>query len=130
MNENAAMGTKKVKLTDSQPTVLRLPADMREALMRYADEHDRSLSNEITIRLRVSLAAHGTTLQGILAREAFPAAGIAPAPQTTQHPVPSYLPNDKSPANALTDIDRAMLAVFRAMPPEKQLALLSLFKQP
>lgn len=34
----------------------------------------------------------------------------------------------ESPDYTLTGIDQAMLTVFRAMPPEKQLALLSLFR--
>lgn len=79
------------------------------------------------MRLKVSLAAHGPTLQNILAREA---AGIAPAPPSyTARPTATNSPaNEKSPDYTLTGIDQAMLAIFRAMPPEKQLALLSLFR--
>lgn len=36
--------------------------------------------------------------------------------------------NEKGPGEALSELDRAMLRVFHGLPPEKQLALLSLFK--
>lgn len=114
---------------DTTPTVLRLPPDIRAELMQLARQNDRSLSKEITIRLRVSLGAQGPTLQGILAREA----GLAPAKESKLDLSQGHQPtvmhtNDNGPAHALTDADRAMLEVFRKMPVDKQLALLSLFR--
>ena len=106
-------------MTDTHTNVLvRMTNSMKLELTKCAKSKGTSLTAEITDRLRTSLSAHGHTLQAILARETSPAAGIAPAPINTKHPDPAY---------TLSDIDRAMLAVFRAMPPEKQLALLSLF---
>lgn len=110
----------KYKTREVQPTVLRLHPDLRDELMRLAAFNGRSLTKEISARLQVSLAAKGPTLQGILAKEAFGDNTPTP-PLTAEEPRASY-------GNQLSDIDKAILAVVRAMPPEKQLALLSLFK--
>lgn len=126
----------KFKTREVQPTVLRLHPELRDALIRLAAANGRSLTKEIAARLQASLRANGPTLQAILAREE--AAHLAPAPTPAIAPVPpSYLPgpigpghrvSEKCPPLALTGIDQAMLDVFRALPPEKQLALLSLFR--
>lgn len=106
--------------------LLRLPAELKADLQKQADANGRRITAEINTRLRVSLAAHGPTLQGILAREAD--AKKLP-PSYTAGPTPALTANDNGPAPALSSLDRAMLDVFHAMPVEKQLALLSLFKQ-
>lgn len=112
------------------PVLVRMSVEQKDSLVKSAKMHSRTLTGEINERLRISLGGHGPTLQGSLARKA----GIAPAPS---NPPPSYTTqptatightNDNGPANALTDIARAMLAVFHTLPPEKQLALLSLFR--
>lgn len=100
--------------------LLRLPEDMKEELQKQANINGRRITAEINTRLKISLAAKGPTLQGILAREAFGDNTPTP-PLTAEDPRASY-------GNQLSDIDKAILAVVRAMPPEKQLALLSLFK--
>lgn len=97
--------------------LLRMPLELKNQLQKEANLQGRKLTQEINMRLRVSLAAHGPTLQGILAREAFP----SPVHKVEQERAPYG-------NGTISDLDRAMLSVFRAMPPEKQLALLSLFK--
>lgn len=112
------------KIKDASPTVLRLPPELKEELAKRALENDRSLSKEITIRLKVSLAARGPTLQGILAREADAKNGTGIAP------VPTTAPDDPwaKAGEKLHPTESAMLQVFRALPADKQLALLTLFK--
>jgi hypothetical protein len=104
--------------------LLRIPVDLKAELQKHADDQGRKLTQEVNIRLRNSLPARGPTVQGILAREAEAKLATYQAGTTpTVHHI-----NDNGPAAALSDTDRAMLDVFRAMPVEKQLALLSLFK--
>ncbi|MDP1530298.1 MAG: hypothetical protein Q8M05_13030 [Rhodoferax sp.] len=105
--------------------LLRLPAKLKADLQAEADRQGRKLTQEINIRLRISLGAHGPTLQTILAREeaARTAPGIAPSAPNTPHTT-----GPQGQAVHLSEHDMAMLRVFHAMPVEKQLALLSLFK--
>lgn len=112
--------------------LLRLPAKLKADLQAEADRQGRKLTQEINMRLRVSLGASGPTLQGILAREAFggsdaAAPGIAPSAYTQTQPCTTG-PNGQ-PVH-LSDHDMQMLRIFHALSVEKQLALLSLFKQP
>ena len=100
--------------------------DLRQAIQAAAEANGRTLTAEINTRLRVSLGAHGPTLQSILSREQS-TKGL-PASYTAEHTHVIGNTKEKGPAIALTDIDRAMLAVFHQLPPEKQLALLSLFR--
>lgn len=113
MNDNPDVVDKKNFVArDVQPTVLRLHPEMRAALMRLANINGRSLSKEIAQRLERSL-------------EADPVPQSYKAPNlTTRH----ITQEDKGPADPLTETDRAMLAVFRQLPVDKQLALLSLFR--
>lgn len=94
--------------------LLLMPDDVRTAIERSAFTHGRTVTKEINLRLEQSLGKPSTP-------------GIAPVHHKVEQ-APAPYSNDKSPAHALSDIDRAILAVVRAMPPEKQLALLSLFK--
>jgi hypothetical protein len=98
--------------------------DLKDSLEVHAKKNLRSLTKEINERLRVSLGAHGPTLQGILAREeaARTAPGIAPGAPSTPHTT-----GPQGQAVHLSEHDMAMLRVFHSMPVEKQLALLSLF---
>lgn len=112
--------------------LLLMPEEIREGIELAAKKNNRTLTKEINTRLRVSLAAHGPTLQGILSREAFgvraeepTAPGIAPSAPNTPHTT-----GPQGQAVHLSEVDMAMFRVFHAMPVEKQLALLSLFKQP
>lgn len=107
------MDNEKFKARDVQPTVLRLHPDMRAELIRIAFVNGRSLSKEIATRLEASLKE-------------------ATAPKLIYSATPredaAHLANDNGPAHSLSGIDQAMLEVFRRMPAEKQLALLSLFR--
>ena len=96
--------------------LLRLPQELKASLQRQANINGRRITAEINIRLRDSLNP--------------PAPGIAPTPPrySLDHPSSGGVLKQQSPPYALTDIDRAMLSVFHRLPPEKQLALLSLFK--
>ncbi len=88
---------------DVAPFGVRFPAEVKKRLQAEADRHGRSLNAEVIARLVRSL-----DLQDIAKTD-------------------TYLLRDAA-TDTLNDIDRAMLAVFRRMNPEKQLALLSLFK--
>lgn len=81
-----------------------MPAALKERLEREADINRRSVNSEIVNRLEESVNAE---------------VGDA-APRKLKEPEAIY--------SRLTDAERAMLAVFKTLPPEKQLALLSLFK--
>ena len=94
----------KVKVRDIAPFGLRLPPELRQALEREADIHNRSLTAEIIERLKRSLEPQHAGRRGT----------HAAAPEGVYEPA--------------SDVERAMVAVFRRLPPEKQLALLSLFK--
>lgn len=85
-------------------TGIRIPPELKDRLQNIASLNGRSLNSEITHRLNASFGA----------------------PEQAEYKVrdlknPDYLP-------ALSDADRQILAVFRRLPVEKQLALLSLFK--
>lgn len=120
--DNCEVSKKTYVARDVQPTVLRLHPDMRAELVRLANINGRSLSKEIATRLEASLNATVNT-QG-LAPSVEETNPIAHPDDTTAH----RITQEKSPADLLTEVDRAMLGVFRRMPVEKQLALLSLFK--
>lgn len=114
--------------------LVRMSPELKEKLQGEAVLRQRSLTQEINERLRNSFGPkHGPTLQAILAREqtakALASSAAYPISSATAHAANNVdAGHEKSPAAALTDIDRAMLAVFRALPVEKQLALLSLFR--
>jgi hypothetical protein len=96
-----------IKTRDIHPFGVRMPAELKERLDREAKINGRSLNTEIVIRLRNSLESVQVTGKG----------GYTVKQEQHGH----YTPE-------LTDIERQLLNVFRKMPPEKQLALLSLFK--
>ena len=115
------MSTEKFKARDVQPTVLRLHPDVRAELVRIAFVNGRSLSKEIAVRIEASLKADAAPAPA--APPTGPASYSAPNTPTVLHTA-----NDKGPASTLSGTDQAMLEVFRGLPPEKQLALLSLFR--
>lgn len=94
-----------VKAREINPFGLRLPPEVKQVLEREAEANHRSLNAEVVSRIKM-------TLEGPLPRAA-PTAREA---------------NPVSYGEMLSDTERAMLAVFRGMSPERQLALLSLFK--
>lgn len=89
---------------DINPFGLRMPNDLKEILEREARFNGRSLNLEIVDRLRKSIEPAIRTEGGHKAEQVQG----------------SYAPD-------ITDIERKLLTVFRRLPVEKQLALLSLF---
>jgi hypothetical protein len=100
--------------------LLRLPEELKAELQRQANRNGRRITSEINTRLRESL------------RQAEPqpsqAGSALPPSYAQQHTATVQNINEKGPASALSDTDQDMLAVFRALPVEKQRALLSLFR--
>lgn len=92
------------KVRDIHPFGVRMPADLKDRLDREAKISGRSLNTEIVMRLKSSLE---------------PAGGDQKFQMNS--PTAQYAPE-------LSDIERQLLSLFRRMPVEKQLALLSLFK--
>lgn len=89
--------------------LVRMSLDLKGRLQREAFINGRKLTGEINMRLEASLKENRTG---------------EPTP-------PTYAINstgEGGPAVALSDTDQAMLDIFRALPPEKRLALLSLFR--
>lgn len=103
------------------PVLVRMENELKAALQREATLHGRTLTKEINTRLRDSLKPNTTP-------DIASASKKLPASYSAEHTATAVPLNDNGPAGALSDTDRAMLLVFRAMPVEKQLALLSLFK--
>ncbi len=107
LHENRAMAT----TTNNDATLLlRLPSELKAELARAAAIHGQKLNSEVIERLNKSCHA--------------PAMLYSASPRKSA----DVLANDNGPAVVMSDADRAMLDVFRKLPPEKQLALLSLFR--
>lgn len=81
-----------------------MPPDLKGRLQNAADLNGRSLNMEIIHRLSASLQAP------------YPDATMAVNEAPREYTV------------SLTDLEKSLLAVFRRLPVEKQLALISLFK--
>lgn len=97
------------RVRDITPTGVRLPPDLRAALEREASINGRTLSGEIIRRLKLSLEVnHVSTV--VQTGESRPAQSPA-----AQRP--------------MTDHQRMLLALFDALPPEKQLALLTVLRR-
>lgn len=85
------------------PFGVRMPPELKARLLAEAMRNGRSMNTEVIARLAASLGDH--------------------EPRVIMDPASAgYLENSLSPA------DRDMLVIFRRLPPEKQLALLSLFR--
>lgn len=98
----------------THPTVVRLRPELRAELQRLAYISKRSLSKEIARRLEASLQ--------------LPPPGKAPAPALHTYPnhaTQALTTNDRP---ALSDHDQAMLVIFRQLPADKQLSLLTLLR--
>lgn len=85
-------------------TGVRMPPELKDRLQNAAELSGRSLNMEIVQRLVASLE---TT---------YPA-----PPMAANEPLREYTVQ-------LTEAEKSILAVFRRLSPEKQLALISLFK--
>jgi hypothetical protein len=102
---------------------------MREALEREAEIHQRSLSAEIIHRLRSTLEGLQVDYQpqqagALQVREPRSDFAIGTTTLIEAKAAPAV---DR--AAALSDAERMALALFRGMPPEKQLALLTVLKR-
>lgn len=97
---------------ESTSVLVRMPAHLKAALQREAFAFRRSLTAEIVLRLEASLQSVN---------------GSRPNPSY----VTSLTANEPTPDNSyeLSATEHAMLDVFKRLPPEKQLALLSLLKK-
>lgn len=87
-----------------------MPPELKDRLQNAAELNGRSLNMEIVHRLVASLEQPSTA---VMENVNAPMAANEPAREYT---VP------------LTELEKSLLAVFRRMPVEKQLALISLFK--
>lgn len=85
------------------PYGLRMPPALKADLEKKAEKNGRSLNSEI---VAILTAAVGKT--------------------KTEEPLPTKVQQEK--AMYRNDYDEMLLRIFHAMPVEKQLALLSLFK--
>lgn len=94
--------------------LLRLPGELKAALLQQAAVNGRRITAEINIRLRDSLKPQA------------PAAGALQYPVGTS-PRPSLV-EEKTRDLRNSELEEAILSVIRGMPPEKQLAFLTLFK--
>lgn len=83
---------------------LRMPPELKDKISRESKINGRSLNAEIVDRLKKSLEPPIRTEGG----------------HKVEQVSGSYTPE-------ITDIERQLLTIFRRMPVEKQLALLSLF---
>lgn len=118
------------RVRDIAPTGVRLPPPMREALEREAEIHQRSLSAEIIHRLRATLDGSQAPYQpsGALALSQPTLVVADPGRRSGSYLVESAGHLDRN-APPLSDGERMALSLFRAMPPEKQLALLTVLKR-
>lgn len=110
-----------VKARDIAPTGVRLPPALRDELVRQSTINGRSLSQEITVRLTASL------------REPGAAAHIAPTSGTrgelTNALTLGSKEHEEQYGRALSEVHRQLNALFDALTPDKQLALLTLLKR-
>lgn len=94
--------------------LLAMPDDLRTLIEREAEVNNRPVTAEINMRLRASFR-HGTL-------------GVEEGKVVYAPPPSSQGFAAQAGSGGLSEVDAAMLAVFRGLPPEKQLALLSLFR--
>jgi hypothetical protein len=118
------------KKNSSKPTgrsprfLLLMPEDLRREIERSAFANGRTLTAEINKRLRESLNAAKAPDPA----SAQPVGKPLPPSYLAAHHVTSAQTNIQANGVQLSTADHAMLGVFRSLPAEKQLALLSLFK--
>lgn len=101
------------------PTGVRLPAEMRAQLERSAAVNGRTLSHEITYRLRTSLENPDLPRRLAHVRALEVGSAYAVEERLAQGSV----------APQLGDTQRMLLSLFATLPPDKQLALLTFLKR-
>lgn len=95
------------------PTTIRIPPELRDALQREANINGKTLSMEIVERLRRSLDD----------------AELPPVLRTGDTPASVYPAGENPRQRPVSDAHRMLLALFDAMGPDKQLALLTVLKR-
>lgn len=114
-----------------------MPEDVRVAIERAAFVSGRTVTAEINMRLKASLEAQDGPPSSSLSRhqseEPYTLVSDIDPPGGPKRVVvarvgDTQISKEKSLVSALSGTDQAMLEVFRSLPPEKQLALLSLFR--
>lgn len=101
------------------PTTVRIPPDLRDALQREADINRKTLSAEIVERLKASLEAAPLTTTLNTSHSSVAALNAAEPPPAWPQPQ----------ARQISDAGRLLLSLFDTLPPEKQLALLTVLKR-
>ena len=125
-------------MADTHTNVLvRMPNELKGAIQREAVVHGRSITSEINTRLRDSLKpqapgiapapSHPTAPHAAQTNSNSAMGNTAVTVNSTAHE-PAPYGASAAPAQPLHAIEQSMLAIFRNMPPDKQLALLSLFR--
>lgn len=94
-----------MKVRDIAPFGVRMPSELKEMLEREARINNRSLNSEIIDRLKKGLEQQAGNANYVASTSA-----------------------NADYATALSDSERQFLGIFRRLPVEKQLALLSLFR--
>lgn len=102
---------------NDETVLVRLPARLKAALLKEAAKNGRRITAEINIRLEESFNP-GTPSDTTPKVTTYAKAG----------PVKALTTGEPTADATVSDLDAAMLKLFRNMPVEKQLALLSLFK--
>lgn len=101
--------------SDQTQLLLRLPTQLKADLQRHATAQGRKLTQEVVIRLTASLGK--STEQGT-------------SPNLLSHPGQPMVTvlHTNEPGHASASLDQTMLKIFRTLPVEKQLSLLTLLK--
>ena len=105
-----------IKDKNNASMLLRLPEDLKAALQREAYANGRRITSEINTRLRESLKNPSASIAPSLPAGSQNASNVAQAI------------NENGEVISVSEMDRAVLNVFHKLTPEKQLALLSLFR--
>lgn len=96
--------------------LVRMPTELKDALLRQAAINKRRITAEINHRLINSLRPSAATTT------------VPNQPLNTYSETRSTGPVQTEDGRPLTDHDRAVLARFRQLTPEKQLSLLTLLR--
>lgn len=120
------MDNEKYVATDSKATVLRLNPKLREYLQRAAAINGRSLSKEINTRLIAAVNAEKQRDQ----RDVSGLPDVSDLPPFLRPAITSGdVVQQTPPPYSATEFEQALLDLFRAMPTEKKLALLTVLKK-
>lgn len=110
------------RASDIAPTGVRLPPELRDALLRESTINRRSLSQEITARLKDSFKPAARASAGA------PAAASPQSVYDASKGSGSMLMEAQRQMQ-LSEHERLLLSHFKTLSPEKQLALLTVLKR-